>query len=129
MFILQVPISFAINLHVKKEHLISKTHKSHASVKAQPKESGQKTGPSDEVDTSRTYKRFQKYEESVRDFVEYFKSSGRLLTVDTSSGRNDVVWDTIKEYILDSEFVPMMDQVEVVILFCFGTRIESKSVP
>ena len=105
---------------MKKELLINKTHKSHVSVKTQPKDNGQKNGPSDEVDTSRTYKRFQKYEESVRDFIEYFKSSDRLLTVDTSSGRNDVVWDSIKEYLLDSALIPMMKPFEIVVLFCFG---------
>ena len=117
--LLQFPISFAINLYVKKEHLINKTHKSHA-IKTQKREENLKNGPSDEVDTSRTYRRFQKYEDSVHDFIDYFRSSERLLTVDTSSGRNDVVWDSIKEYFLDSEFVPMLRPVEIVILFCFG---------
>jgi len=125
-FELDFPISFAINLHVNKEHLINKTHKSHASVKTQQKEDSTKTGPSDEVDTSRTYKRFQKYEESVRDFIEYFKSSERLLTVDTSSGRNDIVWDSIKEYFLDSDTVEMMKPVEIVILFCFAQEDVNK---
>ena len=116
----QFPISFAINLSVKKEQLIRKTHKTHAAMKLQQKEDNKKNGPSDEVDTGRTYRRFKKYEESVRDFIDYFRESDRLLTVDTSSGRNDVVWESIKTYFQDSEFVPMLRPVELVLLFCFG---------
>eukprot|EP00795_Rhopilema_esculentum_P013064 gene13064-3842_t len=121
VFELEFPVSFAINLSVKKDQLINKTHKSHVAVKAQ-KEDNKGSGLSDEVDTSRTYRRFQKYEETVHDFIEYFQKSDRLLTVDTSSGRNDVVWDSIKGYILDSEFVPRQNSSDIVILFCFAQQ-------
>ena len=94
LVIFQFPVSLAINLSVHKDKLISNTHKSHVSVKASQTDDKNKGGLSDEVDTSRTHKRFKLYEESVIDFVDYFKQSDRLLTVDTSCGKPDIVWES-----------------------------------
>eukprot|EP00794_Sanderia_malayensis_P016986 gene16986-18698_t len=116
------PISLAINLSVHKDKLITNTHRSHATTKPSQLDSKNKGGPSDEVDTSRTHKRFKRYEESVHDFIEYFKQSDRLLTVDTSCGRSDIVWESIQAYILNTEFAAWQKPLDLVILFCFDNE-------
>ena len=115
----QFPISLAINLSVRKEHLINKTHKTHAAVKTTQKTEEKKAGPSDEVDTSRTHRRFKRYEESVHDFIDYFKKTDRILTVNTGSGRNDVIWESIMAYFVDSDIVRWQRPLDLVLLFCF----------
>ncbi len=117
-FPFQFPISLAINLCVHKDKLITNTHKSHATAKASQLDSKAKGGPSDEVDTSRTHKRFKRYEESVHDFLDYFKKSDRLLTVDTSCGKPDIVWESIRSYIMNTEFAAWQKPIDLVILFC-----------
>ena len=58
---------------------------------------------SDEMDTSRTQRRFNIYINSVKEFLSYFKSKNNLLTVDTSCGDVASVWDSVCNYVVDSE--------------------------
>ena len=88
----------------------------------QPKE---QSGKSCEQDTGRAQRRFNIYEQSVKEFVEYFRNCDKLLTVDTSCGKTDVVWEAVRDYICDIEFISAKKTVDVVILFCFSKYYSS----
>ena len=60
-------------------------------------------GSSDEMDTSRTQRRFNLYINSVKEFLSYFRNKNNLLTVDTSCGDVTSVWDSVCNYVVDSE--------------------------
>jgi adenylate kinase family enzyme len=52
----------------------------------------------DEADNSRAKRRFTMHQNACTPFLEYFKSKGRLVSVDVSSGVGDAIWDKIHEF-------------------------------
>lgn len=59
------------------------------------------------------------YEYSIASFIEYFQASNRLVTVDTSCGIADLIWQKVSELFTDLNFSPNKT-VNTVVLFCFG---------
>jgi len=69
------------------------------------------------MDTSRTQRRFNIYLNSVKEFLAYFKSQNKLLTVDTSCGDIEAVWDSVSDYVVDADISKPRGVVEQVVLF------------
>ncbi|XP_057297882.1 uncharacterized protein LOC130628868 [Hydractinia symbiolongicarpus] len=110
------PVAFAINLLLDQDHLISNINQTHACTKAPSSGQTENKGSSDEMDTSRTQRRYNMYNNSVKEFLSYFENDDRLLTVDTSCGKIDVVWDSVRDYVVDSDIaVPVMGLDQVVL--------------
>jgi len=113
------PIAFAIDLALDSDHLIQNINQTHACTKA-PKQGGDdKSSSSDEMDTSRTQRRFNIYINSVKEHLAYFKTANKLLTVDTSCGDIASVWDSVCEYVVDSEISKPGGLIENVVMFKF----------
>lgn len=72
------------------------------------------------MDTSRTERRFSFYINSVKPFLKYFADDDKLLTVDTSCGRIDSVWDSLKDFVIESELANPFKCIEQVIIFRMG---------
>ncbi|XP_064635510.1 uncharacterized protein LOC135492797 [Lineus longissimus] len=111
----QYPISFALNLTVKKDHVIKNVEVHRAKTGKDQKESGQ----SDEADSSRTQKRLNLFEESASSFMEYFMNSQRLVTVDVSCGVPDLIWARVSEFFAEMRLLPVKT-VNTVIVFSFN---------
>ena len=103
-----------------QNQLLVNINQKHACTKAplagQDSSTNGKVSTSDEMDTSRTTHRFNVYMNSVKDFIAYFDNGSRLLTVDTSLGSVDAVWEGVKNYVLDSEICIPTRGIEQIIL-------------
>ena len=117
-FFFQHPVLMAINLSLDQDHLISNINQTHACVKAPSSGQTDDKANSDEMDTSRTQRRFNIYLNSVKEFLTYFESDEKLLTVDTSCGDVDAVWQGVRNYItIESEIaLPCRGLAQVVLL-------------
>jgi len=111
-------VTFAIDLSLDQDHLISNINQSHACSKS-PSNGPTKDdkGNSDEMDTSRTQRRFNIYLNSVKEFLQYFEKDGKLLTVDTSCGNIESVWEAVSNYVVESDLAVPCKGIEQVILF------------
>ena len=69
------------------------------------------------MDTSRTQRRFNIYLNSVKEFLTYFKNQNKLLTVDTSCGDIEAVWDSVSDYVVDADISKPRGVIEQVVLF------------
>lgn len=116
------PVMMAINLSLDQAHLISNINQTHACVKAPSSgQSDDKGGNSDEMDTSRTQRRFNIYENSVKEFLAYFESDEKVLTVDTSCGDSDAVWEGVRNFIaIESEIALPCRGLDQVVLLKMG---------
>lgn len=117
------PIAFAIDLALDRDHLLQNINQTHACTKA-PGQNKQQSGgedknSSDEMDTSRTQRRFNIYLSSVKEFLMYFSSKNKLLVVDTSCGDVEAVWDSVSEYVVDAKISSPKGGNEQVVLFKF----------
>jgi len=96
----------------------SSSDKSLSDKSSSDKSSSDKSS-SDEMDISRTERRFNIYKDSVKEFLAYFKRKNNLLTVDTSCGDVTSVWDSVCNYVVDSEISKPTGIIEQVVLFKF----------
>jgi hypothetical protein len=119
------PIQFAINLSLDKKDLMNNMAVTHAPC-TKSKEAAQKNAEkqekNDEIDMSRTERRFNIYVNSVEEFVTYFKNKGKLLDVDTSACDIEAVWMSIRDYFIDTEIAAPVSGIEQVVLFQLGDR-------
>ena len=76
---------------------------------------------SDEIDMSRTERRFNVYSNSVEEFITYFSNKGKILGVDTSAGDLEAVWESIRDYVHEAGVASPRSGVEQVVLFQLGT--------
>ena len=70
--------------------------------------------------------RFKMQEKAVQPFLEYFRSSDRMVTVDVSSGAMEPIWDKVHEVFTAMDLVAWRP-VESVLIFAMG-EIVIKSV-
>lgn len=119
-------MTFAINLTLDEDHLLQNINQTHACTKSpkQDKKQG-KDGEqtSDEMDTSRTQRRFKIYLDSVAPFLEYFGNDDKLLTVDTSCGRIDSVWEALRDYVMESDLATPITCIDQVVIFKMSKSI------
>jgi len=115
------PIAFAIDLALDSDHLLQNINQTHACTKSPKQGPGGEAdkNSSDEMDTSRTQRRFNIYINSVKEFLTYFRSKSNLLTVDTSCGDVTSVWESVCNYVVDSEISKPKGIIEQVVLFRF----------
>lgn len=63
--------------------------------------------------------RFKMQEKAVQPFIEYFRSSDRIVTVDVSSGAMEPIWDKVHEVFTAMNLVAWRP-VESVLIFAMG---------
>ena len=64
-------------------------------------------------------KRVVLYENSVKNFMDYFEKQRKIVTIDVSCGLPDVIWCKICDFFSDFNFKASKSP-ETVILFGFG---------
>ena len=114
-----------MNLALEQKQLLANINQTHACTKA-PKADGS-DGSSDEIDTSRTQRRFNIYLNSVQHFLDYFNESQRLTIVDTSCGKIRFVWEAVRDYVVESNIAQPCQGLDQVIIFGFGESPVTKS--
>lgn len=123
------PVLFAINLELTKENLKQNIQATHACTKAPSTKGGADpkaaaaaaaADVSDEIDMSRTERRFNQYTSSVEEFLTYFKNKGKLLSVDTSSFDIEAAWWAIRDYVVQTHIAVPLEGIEPVILVQMG---------
>ena len=67
-------------------------------------------------------RRFKMQEKAVQPFLEYFRSSDRMVTVDVSSGAMEPIWDKVHEVFTSMSLVAWRP-VESVLIFAMGKGI------
>lgn len=80
-------------------------------------ESGE-ASTSDEMDSYRMQRRYALYESAVLNFLQYFRETGRLVSVDASSGVAELIWQKIADFLIHMDFIPKR-AVNCVIIFAF----------
>ncbi|XP_076355814.1 uncharacterized protein LOC143249585 isoform X1 [Tachypleus tridentatus] len=108
------PCLFALNLAVPEKKVIENV----TSAVAKNPDHLQKRGQSDEKDVMKTKRRYDEYSYSVKDFLKYFNTTDRLVTVDVSCGIADLIWSKVSEFFFSVGFVPKM-AINTVIVFAF----------
>jgi hypothetical protein len=109
-----------------KESLLENIKTSHACIKpdhAAKPGAGQTDGSTDkgdEMDTARTQRRFRLYENSVKDFLEYFNNANKIVKVDTSSAKWHLIWEAIKDFFAAEMDFNANRVINTVVLFAFG---------
>ncbi|XP_038052657.1 uncharacterized protein LOC119725335 [Patiria miniata] len=106
---------FALNLAIPEEKVIKQITAHSAKHPDKMKEAGQ----SDEADTSRTQRRNALYTSSVKNFLNYFTSSGRLVTVDVACGVADLIWHRVSDFFGHQLELEPIRTVNTVIIFAF----------
>jgi len=116
------PCAFALNLTLSKENLLKNIRNSHSPACAKPPSSDPRDASSDqgdEMDTSRTKRRFVLYEKSVKDFLDYFSNEDRIVKVDTSAARVQHIWDAMMDFFAAEMDFSANRVINTVVLFCF----------
>lgn len=116
------PCAFALNLTLSKDDLLKNIMNSHSPACVKPPSSNPKDASSnqgDEMDTSRTKRRFAWYEKSVKDFLNYFGKNDRIVKVNTSSAQVQHIWDVIMNFFAVEMDVSGNRVVNTVVLFVF----------
>ncbi|XP_014786973.1 uncharacterized protein LOC106881191 [Octopus bimaculoides] len=88
------PVSFAINMD---KPLVKKPSHSENSNSKKNKSSGSNTH-TDEADYSRTEKRLTLYGNAVKPFLEYFRKSEKMISIDSSSGKIDTICSILTDF-------------------------------
>ena len=70
--------------------------------------------------------RFKMQEKAVQPFLDYFRSSDRMVTVDVSSGAMEPIWDKVHEVFTSMGLVAWRP-VESVLIFAMGETIKLES--
>ena len=102
-FEFRMKIAFAINLHIEMESLLKNLDFSHSMrMQGSNDAGGQNKGMgADGADTRKAERRYQMHEDSVQPFREYFEESGRMMTVDCSSGFFEAIWHSVQSSFVD----------------------------
>ncbi|GAB1599838.1 uncharacterized protein LOC115217354 [Argonauta hians] len=108
------PVSFAINMD---KPLVKKPSHSENSTSKKNKNPGNNTH-TDEADYSRTEKRLTLYSNAVKPFLEYFRKSDKMISIDSSSGRIDTIC-TILTDLMTSLNMPSQKAINTVLYFAF----------
>lgn len=95
------PVSFALNLAIPPDKVVSQKVPLCSTPGNKMKETG---GQSDEADTGRTQKRAAIFETSAKPFLEYFSKSSRLLTIDVTCGNAELMWNQVLEMFSELKF-------------------------
>ncbi|OQV21701.1 hypothetical protein BV898_04280 [Hypsibius exemplaris] len=117
------PVLFAIDLAMpqdklpKNGELANKTKEKEKKPAGQGGETGE-TSTSDEMDSYRMQRRYALYESAVLNFLQYFRETGRLVSVDASSGVAELIWQKIADFLIHMDFIPKR-AVNCVIIFAF----------
>ncbi|PFX33493.1 Cation channel sperm-associated protein 4 [Stylophora pistillata] len=122
---LQYPCAFALNLTLSKENLLKNIKNSHSPACAKPPSKDPKDASSDqgdEMDTSRTKRRFALYESSVQDFLNYFNLEDRIVRVDTSAAQVQHVWDAMMEFFAAEMDFSANKVINTVVVFSFDEK-------
>lgn len=114
------PVSFVMNFVIPKDYLLTRLE--HAKTnRDDDKKKADVPKQSDEADSGRTEKRVMLYESSVKYFMEYFHKTNRVVTVDVSCGRPELIWGKVCEFLarfdLQSKRIP-----ECITVFGFGEK-------
>lgn len=116
------PCAFALNLTLSKENLLKNIKNSHSPACAKPPSSDPRDASSDqgdEMDTSRTKRRFALYERSVRDFLNYFSIGDRIVRFDTSAAQVQHIWDAMMDFFAAEMDFSANRVINTVVLFSF----------
>lgn len=116
------PCAFALNLTLSKDDLLRNIMNSHSPACAKPPSSNPKDASSnqgDEMDTSRTKRRFAWYEKSVKDFINYFDKDDRIVRVNTAAGQVQHIWDAILDFFAAEMDFSGSRVINTVVLFVF----------
>lgn len=119
------PCAFALNLTLSKENLLKNIKNSHSPACAKPPSKDPKDASSDqgdEMDTSRTKRRFALYESSVQDFLNYFNLEDRIVRVDTSAAQVQHVWDAMMEFFAAEMDFSANKVINTVVVFSFDEK-------
>lgn len=119
------PCAFALNLTLSKETLLKNIKNSHSTACAKPPSQDPRDASSDqgdEVDTSRTKRRFALYEKSVKDFLHYFSLEDRIVTVDTSAARVQHVWEAMMDFFAAEMDFSASRVINTIVLFSFDQK-------
>ncbi|GAV02955.1 hypothetical protein RvY_13455 [Ramazzottius varieornatus] len=118
------PILFAIDLAMPQDKLPktgdalkNKTDAKLKSAEGKEGKDGEAT-TSDEMDSYRMQRRYALYESAVMNFLQYFRETGRLVSVDASSGVAELIWQKISDFLIHMDFVPKR-AVNCVIILAF----------
>lgn len=112
-----------MNLTLSKENLLKNIKNSHSPACAKPPSSDPRDASSDqgdEMDTSRTKRRFALYERSVRDFLNYFSIGDRIVRFDTSAAQVQHIWDAMMDFFAAEMDFSANRVINTVVLFSFG---------
>ena len=119
----QFPCAFALNLTLSKETLLRNIKNSHSPACVKPPSQDPRDASSDqgdEMDTSRTKRRFALYEKSVKDFLHYFSLEDRIVRVDTSAAQVQHVWEAMMDFFAAEMDFSANRVINTVVLFSFG---------
>ena len=101
-FEFRIKIAFAVNLHIEMASLLKNLDFAHNTLMQGGTDSGaNKAVGADGADTRKAERRYQMHENSVRSFKEYFEDSGRMMTVDCSSGFFEAIWHSVQSTFVD----------------------------
>lgn len=128
-FDVQFPCAFALNLTLSKDDLLNNIKNSHSPACAKPPTAKPKDASSDqgdEMDTSRTKRRFALYEKSVKDFLNYFTNEDRIVRIDTSAAQVQHVWDVVMDFFAAEMDFSASRVINTVVLFSFGKFVSSE---
>ena len=63
------------------------------------------------------------HNKAAQPFIDYFRSSNRLITVDVSSGAMEPIWDKVHEVFTDMDMIAWRP-VDSVLVFAMGNKFE-----
>ncbi len=63
--------------------------------------------------------RYRLHEESIAPFLDFFRSTNRLATIDVSSGAAEPIWDKIHEFFLSNN-LHAWRPIDSILVFAFG---------
>lgn len=119
------PCAFALNLTLSKENLLKNIKNSHSPACAKPPSKDPRDASSDqgdEMDTSRTKRRFVLYEKSVKDFLHYFSLEDRIVRVDTSAAQVQHVWEAMMDFFAAEMDFSANRVINTLVLFSFDQK-------
>lgn len=108
------PVSFVINI---EKTVIKKPPSTETQNQKKNKTAGNNT-QTDEADFSRTEKRLSLYTNAVKPFLDYFKKSDKLISLDCSSGKVEMMWSSLRDF-LKSNNMHSHKSANTVIYFAF----------
>ncbi|VDI44635.1 uncharacterized protein LOC143082517 [Mytilus galloprovincialis] len=112
------PVSFAFYMLISQEKFVKKAVAEcakHPTATPKGKEGAAQT---DEADVTRTSKRATLFTNAVKPFIDLFTKTGRLATLDMSTGNADDLWEKVVEFFSELN-ISFTRKIDNVILFTF----------